>query len=73
MTTLNTERLLLRPLCENDLVALAAAVNNPRIVRNLLRLPWPYRLDDARSFLAYTQNLPPASAIFKTKSGSGRA
>ncbi len=46
-----TERLLLRPLRESNLVTLAAALNNYRIVRNTARIPWPYRLDDARDHL----------------------
>ena len=45
---IKTERLLLRPLRESDLVTLAATLNNFRIVRNTARIPWPYRLDDAR-------------------------
>jgi len=48
---IKTERLLLRPLQESDLVALAAALNNYRIVRNTARIPWPYKLDDARDHL----------------------
>ncbi len=45
---IETERLLLRPLRESDLVTLTSALNNYRIVRNTARIPWPYRLDDAR-------------------------
>lgn len=45
---IKTERLLLRPLRESDLVTLAATLNNFRIVRNTASIPWPYRLDDAR-------------------------
>ncbi len=48
---IKTERLLLRPLRESDLVALAATLNNYRIVRNTARIPWPYKLDDAREYL----------------------
>lgn len=50
---IKTERLLLRPLRESDLVTLAATLNNYRIVRNTARIPWPYRLDDAREYLGH--------------------
>lgn len=49
--TIETARLLLRPLRESDLVPLAAALNNCRITRNTARIPWPYKLDDAREHL----------------------
>jgi RimJ/RimL family protein N-acetyltransferase len=64
MYTILTQRLALRPLREDDLVALAAAVNNDRIARNLLRVPWPYDLNHARAFHLYTKNLPARSAVF---------
>jgi RimJ/RimL family protein N-acetyltransferase len=64
MTTLATTRLTLRSLHHDDLVSLTSAVNNPRVARNLLRVPWPYRLDDARMFYDHTQALPPGSASF---------
>ena len=46
-----TERLILRPMTERDLVRLAHALNNFRISRNTSRIPWPYRLDDASEYL----------------------
>lgn len=64
MNTIVTQRLTLRPLRENDLLALTAAINNPRVSGNLARVPWPYDLDDARAFHAHTLNLPPRSASF---------
>src|SRR5829696_5641570 len=64
MTTIATPRLTLRSLRHDDLASLASAVNNPRVARNLLRVPWPYRLDDARIFYEHTQALPPGSASF---------
>lgn len=47
-----TTRLLLRPGWAEDAPALAAAIADERIVRNLATAPWPYGLDDARHFLA---------------------
>jgi len=47
-----TARLLLRPGWAEDARALAAAIGDERIVRNLATAPWPYRLSDAEAFLA---------------------
>jgi RimJ/RimL family protein N-acetyltransferase len=46
-----TERLLLRPGWIEDAPALARAVADEAIVRNLAKLPWPYTLADAEAFL----------------------
>lgn len=46
-----TARLLLRPGWAEDAPALAAAIADPAIVRNLTRAPWPYSEDDARAYL----------------------
>ena len=47
-----TPRLLLRPGWAEDAPALAAAIGDEGIVRNLGTVPWPYRLRDAEAFLA---------------------
>ena len=47
-----TERLLLRPGWTEDAPALAQAIADEMIVRNLATAPWPYRLRDAEAFLA---------------------
>jgi len=47
-----TERLLLRPGWIEDAPALARAIGDETIVRNLARAPWPYGLADAETFLA---------------------
>ena len=47
-----TERLLLRPGWAEDAPALAAAIADEMIVRNLATVPWPYRLEDAERFLS---------------------
>jgi RimJ/RimL family protein N-acetyltransferase len=47
-----TERLLLRPGFPEDAPALAAAIADERIVRNLANAPWPYARRDAEAFLA---------------------
>ncbi len=50
-----TERLLLRPGWAEDAPALAHAINDEAIVRNLARVPWPYGVADAEHFLALPQ------------------
>lgn len=50
-----TERLLLRPGWAEDAPALSRAIGDEAVVRNLARVPWPYTLGDAESFLALPQ------------------
>ena len=47
-----TERLLLRPGWAEDAPALARAIADEAVVRNLATAPWPYGLADAEAFLA---------------------
>jgi RimJ/RimL family protein N-acetyltransferase len=47
-----TPRLLLRPGFPEDAPALALAIADESIVRNLATVPWPYRVRDAEAFLA---------------------
>ena len=47
-----TERLLLRPGWAEDAPALAKAIADEMIVRNLANAPWPYGLAEAEAFLA---------------------
>jgi RimJ/RimL family protein N-acetyltransferase len=47
-----TPRLLLRPGFAEDAPALASAIADETIVRNLAAAPWPYRLRDAEAYLA---------------------
>jgi RimJ/RimL family protein N-acetyltransferase len=51
-----TERLLLRPGWAEDAPALARAIGEEAIARNLSRVPFPYAVQDAEAFLA----MPPA-------------
>ncbi len=46
-----TPRLLLRPGWHDDAAALANALNEESVARNLARVPFPYSIDDAQSFL----------------------
>jgi RimJ/RimL family protein N-acetyltransferase len=47
-----TERLLLRPGWAEDAPALARAIADEQVVRNLATAPWPFALEDAEAFLA---------------------
>jgi RimJ/RimL family protein N-acetyltransferase len=71
VNTISTQRLTLRPLREQDLVSLTAAVNNERIARNVASIPWPYDLDDARAFLDSVARLPVGSASFAVFATNG--
>ncbi|MEO6581499.1 MAG: GNAT family N-acetyltransferase [Sphingomicrobium sp.] len=61
-----TARLLLRPGWAEDAPALAAAIGDERIVRNLATAPWPYSLRDAEAYLAQPRDpLLPTFLIFE--------
>jgi RimJ/RimL family protein N-acetyltransferase len=68
-----TERLLLRPGWAEDAPALAAAIADKMIVRNLATAPWPYRLRDAEAFLAQPRDpVLPSFLIFERTDGAPR-
>lgn len=61
-----TARLLLRPGWAEDAPALATAIGDELIVRNLATAPWPYRLRDAEAFLAQPRDpVLPSFLIFE--------
>jgi RimJ/RimL family protein N-acetyltransferase len=61
-----TPRLLLRPGFPEDAPALAAAIADEAIVRNLAAAPWPFRMRDAEAFLATPRDpVLPALLIFE--------
>jgi RimJ/RimL family protein N-acetyltransferase len=61
-----TERLLLRPGFPEDAPALAAAIGDMAVVRNLAVVPWPYTLRDAEAFLASPRDpVLPSFLIFE--------
>jgi len=60
-----TERLLLRPGWLEDAPQLFSAIADERIVRNLATAPWPYRPEDAETFLTRERSpAEPAMLIF---------
>ena len=65
-----TERLLLRPGWAEDAPALAQAIADETIVRNLASAPWPFGLRDAEAFLAAPRDpVLPSLLIFERTEG----
>jgi RimJ/RimL family protein N-acetyltransferase len=65
-----TERLLLRPGWEDDAAALHEAIAHEAVAMKLSRLPWPYTLEDAQTFLAaQRQREAPHMLIFARTAG----
>jgi RimJ/RimL family protein N-acetyltransferase len=68
-----TPRLLLRPGFPEDAPALATAIADQAIARNLANVPWPYRMRDAEAFLASPRDpVLPALLIFERTDGAPR-
>ena len=66
-----TPRLLLRPGFPEDAPALAGAIGDEAIARNLANVPWPYRMRDAEAFLASPRHPGlPSCLIFDLGRGS---
>src|SRR5215216_5617191 len=66
-----TRRLLLRPGFPEDALALATAIADEAIVRNLATAPWPYRMRDAEAFLAKPRDpILPSFLIFERTDGA---
>jgi RimJ/RimL family protein N-acetyltransferase len=68
-----TPRLLLRPGFAEDAPALAAAIADEAIARNLATVPWPYRIRDAEAFLASPRDpVLPSLLIVERTGGAPR-
>ena len=68
-----TDRLLLRPGWAEDAPALARAIADEQIVRNLATAPWPYALKDAEAFLASPRDpVMPSFLITERTAGAPR-
>jgi ribosomal-protein-alanine N-acetyltransferase len=59
MTTIATERLVLRPLRDDDADALVRGLNNLAVTQWTARIPHPYGPDDAAEFLKLTREAGP--------------
>ena len=65
-----TERLLLRPGWAEDAPALAKAIADETIVRNLSSAPWPFSLRDAEAHIAAPRDpLLPSLLLFERTDG----
>jgi RimJ/RimL family protein N-acetyltransferase len=53
---IETERLLLRPLRDDDAEAIMALINDFDISKNLARVPYPYHRSDADEFLSWVKD-----------------
>ena len=51
MTIIKTRKFILRPYKKGDKVSLAKNINNKKIYRNTLRIPYPYTLKDAKEWI----------------------
>lgn len=68
-----TDRLLLRPGWIEDAPALVEAIADEIIARNTARIPWPYTLADAESWLSRTpEPFAPSLLVFARTSGRPR-
>ncbi|NUQ18363.1 MAG: GNAT family N-acetyltransferase [Sphingomonas sp.] len=68
-----TPRLLLRPGFPEDAPALARAIGDLAIVRNLAVVPWPYTVRDAEAYLASPRDpVLPSLLIFERTDGAPR-
>ena len=65
-----TPRLLLRPGFPEDAPALAAAIGDEQVVRNLARVPWPYGLAEAQGFIALPGDPCLPSCLITERTGS---
>lgn len=61
--TLETPRLVLRPLSDDDAGVLVRELNNFAIARNTARIAHPYHRSDALEFLGFAQSDLPRSRI----------
>lgn len=62
---LNTERLVLRPPRPGDAESVARHLSNFAVAGNLVRVPFPYTIQDARAWLARQQlDAPPGQTGF---------
>ncbi|KPJ57194.1 hypothetical protein AMJ49_01100 [Parcubacteria bacterium DG_74_2] len=49
------KRIILRPLQISDAKEIYLNIQDKRIAQNTLKIPWPYKLNDAKSFIRQTQ------------------
>jgi RimJ/RimL family protein N-acetyltransferase len=60
---LETRRLLLRPLRDDDAPAMARALNNFEVVKNLALVPFPHTLEMAQGFIVKQRSFDPRGIV----------
>ncbi len=65
-----TPRLLLRPGWAEDAPALASAIADEQVVRNLASAPWPFGVADAEAFLAAPRDPALPSFLITERTGA---
>jgi RimJ/RimL family protein N-acetyltransferase len=60
---IETKRLLLRPLRNDDAAAIQRGINNFEVSKNLARVPFPYSVEDAMFFINLTRGFDPVSEV----------
>ncbi len=61
---ITTERLILRPVAPGDAEAIAALADNYKVAVMLARLPFPYKVEHARQFIAWVEKQPADEMVF---------
>ena len=69
---IRSERLFLRPGWPEDWAEVYAGIADEGVVRNLARAPWPYRPENARSFLAASRGDDRYPCFLVTLASEGR-
>lgn len=71
---LHLEKCLLRPHCESDAEDVSREANNPRIAKWMTnRFPHPYRVDDAKKWMASIKSQPEVNAFVICRKDDNRA
>ena len=52
ITVIKSKKFILRPFKKGDEFSLAKNINNKKVIKNLLVVPSPYKLKDARYWVA---------------------
>ena len=69
-----TDRLILRNIGARDAETIATLIDNYKIAVMLARVPYPYKIEDARQFIALTKDPPADERVFalclKDKAGT---
>jgi RimJ/RimL family protein N-acetyltransferase len=69
---LRTERLFLRPAWLEDAPELTRAIGQEPVVRMLSRVPWPYREEHARQWIAESRDLRLPNLLITLPENGGR-